>query len=184
LLSYRDAVVRALGRTRSGDVPTRWSQAELGGRHAAQSMPTDPSWAGGSVYADSRELHIDAPPARVYAAISKLGGTTGWHQGKWLWGLRGALDTLAGGVGLRRGRLHPTELTVGDPLDFWRVEAAEPGELVRLRAEMRLPGEAQRAHFHPRGLWGRAYWCGVWPFHHFVFPGLLRGVAQDAAAAT
>jgi hypothetical protein len=199
LLGYREAVSRALVGTRRGDVPTRWSQAELGGRHSAEPMPTDPTWSGGSVFVDRRVRRVPAPPARVYAAIARLGGTTGWHRGEWLWGVRGALDTLVGGVGLRRGRVHPSELSVGDPLDFWRVEAAIPGELVRLRAEMRLPGQAwlewqlepdgdativtQRARFHPRGLWGRAYWLAVSPFHQFVFPGLLRGIADDAIRA-
>jgi uncharacterized protein YbjT (DUF2867 family) len=199
LLDYRDAVRRALRRTIAGDVPTRWSQAELGGRHSAEPLPTDPVWSGGSVFADRRTRRVAAAPREVYAAISRIGGKTGWHRGEWLWGLRGAVDTLAGGVGLRRGRVHPSELSVGDPLDFWRVERVEPGSLVRLRAEMRLPGEAwlewrlhedgdgtiveQTARFHPRGLWGRAYWYAVAPFHHFVFPGVLAGIAEDAESA-
>jgi uncharacterized protein YbjT (DUF2867 family) len=200
LLGYREAVARALGRVKSGDVPTRWSQAELGGRHAAEPLPTDPSWAGGSVFSDRRTRRVAAAPAQVYAAISRIGGATGWHHGEWLWGIRGALDTLAGGVGMRRGRVHPSELSVGDPLDFWRVEEARPGEIVRLRAEMRLPGEAwlewrlepdgdgtvvsQTARFHPRGLLGRLYWYAVAPFHHFVFPGLLRGIADDSTRSS
>jgi uncharacterized protein YbjT (DUF2867 family) len=199
MLSYREAVARALRRVSEGDVPTRWSQAELGGRHAGEPLPTDPSWAGGSVLADRREREVAASPAAVYAAISRIGGATGWHSGDWLWGVRGAIDALAGGVGLRRGRVHPSELAVGDPVDFWRVEVAEPSRLVRLRAEMRLPGEAwleweledhggatlvrQTARFHPRGLWGRMYWYAVAPFHRFVFPGVLVGIASDAVSS-
>ena len=126
----------------------------------------------------------------------RLGGDRGWHSNGWLWGVRGAIDTLIGGVGMRRGRRDPDRLRVGDALDFWRVEALEEGRLLRLRAEMKLPGEAwlewrveptatgsrihQLARYHPRGLWGRLYWLGVAPFHRFVFPGLLRGVIADA----
>ena len=138
-----------------------------------------------------------APSDAVFAAVCRLGGDRGWHSNGWLWGVRGAIDTLIGGVGMRRGRRDPDHLRVGDALDFWRVEALEEGRLLlRLRAEMKLPGEAwlewrveptgpgsrihQLARYHPRGLWGRLYWLGVAPFHRFVFPGLLRGVITDA----
>jgi hypothetical protein len=106
------------------------------------------------------------------------------------------LDSLIGGVGMRRGRLHPHQLSVGDPLDFWRVEALDTDRMLRLRAEMLLPGDAwlqwqieptptgatiiQTARFHPRGLLGRAYWIAVAPFHRFIFPGLLAGICGDA----
>jgi len=198
LCTYREAVELALGRVRSGDVPTSWAHAELGGRTPAQPQPTDPSWSGGSVYLDRRDRRIAADPGTVFAVLAAIGGKKGWYSGEWLWALRGLADSLAGGVGMRRGRLHPRELSVGDPLDFWRVEAIEPDRLLRLRAEMKLPGAAwlewrieptdggagsvvtQTARFHPRGLWGRAYWYGVAPFHHFVFPGLLDGIAEEA----
>jgi uncharacterized protein YndB with AHSA1/START domain len=159
-------------------------------------MPTDPSWSGGLVHVDRRTRTVECEPSDVFAAISRLGGHNGWHGGEWLWRVRGVLDTVTGGVGMRRGRVDPDRLQVGDPLDFWRVEAVEPNELVRLRAEMRLPGEAwlewriepdrgatvitQTARFHPRGLSGRAYWYGVAPFHRIVFPGLLSGIVRDA----
>jgi len=126
--------------------------------------------------------------------ISGLGGEQGWLAGSWLWNVRGWTDLLVGGVGLRRGRRHPTELRVGDVVDFWRVEALEASKLVRLRAEMRLPGDAwlewsissepgatvlvQRALFRPRGLFGRAYWYSVAPFHRFIFGPLARRIAQ------
>lgn len=195
-LTYREAVKLALGRSVSGDVPTSWARAELGGRQPAEPQPTDPDWAGGTVNADRRERHVAATPAEVFAMASAVGGRKGWYSSDFLWTVRGVLDSLVGGVGMRRGRLHPTRLTVGDPLDFWRVEAMEADTLLRLRAEMLLPGDAwlewqmqetdngtrliQIARFHPRGLWGRLYWLVVSPFHRFVFAGLLAGIARDA----
>jgi uncharacterized protein YndB with AHSA1/START domain len=199
LLSYRTAVRLALGRIRAGEVTTSWAGAELGGRSHADPMPTDPDWSGGTVLVDRRSTVVAAPPEAVYAVVTAIGGSHGWYAGERLWALRGFLDKLAGGPGMRRGRRDPVDLRVGDALDFWRVEALEPGRLVRLRAEMRLPGDAwlewtiepvpgdptrsvvhQLARFHPRGLLGRAYWAGVAPFHRFVFPGLLAGIADDA----
>ena len=196
-LPYREAVKLALGRSQTGDVPTSWARAELGGRPPAEPQPTDPAWAGGTVQLDRRIRQVAATPDELYDVVCSIGGRRGWYTGERLWSIRGALDTLIGGVGMRRGRLHPSRLSIGDPLDFWRVEALEPGHLVRLRAEMRLPGEAwlewqidpdaagavvtQTARFHPRGLLGRLYWLGVAPFHRFIFPGLLAGIAADAA---
>lgn len=147
---------------------------------------------------DERQRTVDAPADVVFATVCGIGGTRGWYAGEWLWRLRGVLDKLIGGPGMRRGRRDGDDLRVGDALDFWRVEALEPGRLVRLRAEMRLPGEAslewrieptdsgdrctvhQHATFVPRGLLGRAYWYSVAPFHGFVFPGVLDGLAADA----
>jgi uncharacterized protein YbjT (DUF2867 family) len=196
LLPYREAVRAALGRLRAGTVDTTWSTAELGGRAPSAPMPTDPHWSGGTVLADRRHRHVDAPPDVVYEVLSGLGGARGWYFGEWLWAVRGLVDQLVGGIGMRRGRRDPTALRVGDPVDFWRVEAVDRDSLVRLRAEMKLPGEAwlewriepeaagchvfQLGRFHPRGLWGRVYWLVVSPFHRFVFPGLLAGVAVDA----
>ena len=195
-LTYREAVAAALGNVRSGTVDTTWSSAEIGGRQPADPMPTDPDWSGGTVLADRRDRHVDAPPAVVYAVLNGIGGKRGWYWGDWLWSIRGFMDQLVGGVGMRRGRRHPTVMHVGDPVDFWRVEALEPDRRVRLHAEMKLPGEAwlewriepdgdgshvyQLGRFHPRGLWGRAYWFSVAPFHRFVFPSLLDGIAVDA----
>jgi uncharacterized protein YbjT (DUF2867 family) len=196
-LSYRQAVGTALGRLRAGNVTTTWASAELGGRRPHDPMPTDPDWAGGTVLADRRDRHVDASPAEVYAVLNRVGGEQGWYWGDWLWAFRGFLDQLVGGVGMRRGRRRAAVMQVGDPVDFWRVEALEPDALVRLHAEMKLPGEAwlewriepegtgshvfQLGRFHPRGLWGRAYWLSVAPFHRFVFPSLLDGIAEDAA---
>jgi uncharacterized protein YbjT (DUF2867 family) len=198
LFTCRQAIDLALARIEAGTVSTRWDGAELGGRAPAAPMPTDPSWAGGTVLADRREARTSASPAAVHRALQRLGGDHGWHSSGWMWWIRGAVDKLVGGVGMRRGRRHPSVLRVGDAVDFWRVEAIEPDGLLRLRAEMRLPGDAwlewriepdgtgsvvhQFARFHPRGLWGRAYWLSVAPFHPLVFRGLLRGIVTEAEA--
>lgn len=195
-LTYREAVELALGHSISGDVPTSWAHAELGGRPPAEPQPTDPAWSGGTVNLDRRERHVAASPAELFQVVCSVGGRQGWYASDWMWSLRGVLDSLIGGVGMRRGRLHPHKLSVGDPLDFWRVESLVPDGLLRLRAEMLLPGDAwlqweiapdgdgatitQTARFHPRGLLGRLYWIAVAPFHRFVFPGLLGGLCADA----
>ena len=200
LLTYREAVRLALGRIASGRVTTSWAGAELGGRGPADPMPTDPDWSGGTVLADRRTATVDAPAPAVYRTITAVGGRQGWYSSEWLWSIRGLADKVAGGPGMRRGRRDPRDLRVGDAVDFWRVEELVPDQLVRLRAEMRLPGAAwlewrlepqgdercvvhQTARFHPRGLWGRAYWLGVAPFHRFVFPALLAGIERDAERA-
>ena len=193
--SLREAINLALGRTRRGDVPTTFSAADL---QPFRPHETDPAWAGGTELIDERSGETTASPDAVFASLTSLGGATGWHAGEWLWRLRGYVDLIWGGPGLRRGRRHPTELVVGDVVDFWRVDALEAPVFLRLHAEMVLPGDAwlewmvvptalgsrvvQRASFKPRGLWGRAYWYGVAPFHRFVFPGLIRGIVGDAEA--
>ena len=198
-VTYREAVRLALGRARNGDVPTSWARAELGGRAPAEPQPTDPAWAGGTINLDRRVRRVAASPEELFDVVCAIGGRRGWYASDWLWSLRGLLDTLIGGVGMRRGRLHPHLLSIGDPVDFWRVEALEPAHLLRLRAEMRLPGDAwlewqiepdplgatitQTARFHPRGLVGRLYWIAVAPFHRFIFPGLLAGIGHDAERA-
>ena len=200
-LSYRESVDLALRRVEEHDVTTSWSGAST--ETAAGPMPTDPDWAGGAVLQDTRVREVHATPEVVHRTTLGVGGQHGWYSGDWLWDLRGFLDKLAGGPGMRRGRRDPDRLRVGDAVDFWRVETIEPDALLRLRAEMRLPGVAaiewqveplpedadgprcrltQRATFVPRGLWGRAYWYGVAPFHVFVFPGLIDGLTRDAEA--
>ena len=130
------------------------------------------------------------------APIRRIGGQTGWYYGDWLWSLRGFLDLLVGGVGVRRGRRDPEHLRIGDPLDFWRVELYQPPERLRLHAEMKLPGRAwlefevtptkqgssirQTAIFDPQGLLGLLYWYGIYPLHQLVFAGMLRNLAQAA----
>jgi hypothetical protein len=162
-------------------------------------LPTDPDWAGGSLYEDVREVPVDASRESLWKVIEGIGGDHGWYSFPLAWAVRGWLDRFVGGVGLRRGRRDAERLRVGDSLDFWRVEEIEPGRLLRLRAEMRLPGLAwlemyaetddtgrtryrQRALFHPRGLLGHAYWWSVAPFHAVVFGGMARNITGAAAA--
>lgn len=189
----RSAIRRAIGRTAAGEVPTTFDDASS---PVWQAVATDPDWTGGTELTDVRELVVDAVPARVFAAVCRLGGERGWYRGELLWRVRGAIDRLVGGPGRRRGRRDPDRLTVGEPVDFWRVEDLEVDRRLVLHAEMRLPGEAwlawelspvgtgtrivQTARFRPRGLLGRLYWLTVAPFHRLVFPGLLAGVADDA----
>ena len=141
LLPVDQAIALALRHTREGAVSTRWSSAATPGA-PSDPLPTDPSWAGGSLYVDERTRVVHASPAALWRVIEGIGGETGWYSFPAAWAVRGLLDRLAGGVGLRRGRRDPRHLLVGDALDFWRVEAIEPGKLLRLRAEMKLPGLA------------------------------------------
>jgi uncharacterized protein YbjT (DUF2867 family) len=198
-IGFDEAVRLALRRVREAQVATRWSSASVPGA-PSDPLPTDPDWAGGSLYTDRRELTVDATPEALWRVIEGIGGDHGWYSFPLAWAVRGWADRLVGGVGLRRGRRDAHRLRVGDSLDFWRVEEIEPGRLLRLRAEMRLPGLAwlemcagtdgegrtryrQRALFHPRGLLGHAYWWGVSPFHAVVFGGMARNIAQAAARA-
>jgi uncharacterized protein YbjT (DUF2867 family) len=144
---------------------------------------------------DSRLIHVNASTNEAFVPIRRIGGASGWYYANWLWQLRGWMDKLVGGIGLRRGRRDPDLLCIGDVVDCWRVEAIEPGHLLRLVAEMKLPGRAslefevtgdstgsvirQTASFDPLGLLGRAYWYSVLPFHHFVFRGMLQGIAAS-----
>ncbi|MFF4243039.1 SDR family oxidoreductase [Streptomyces sp. NPDC001822] len=194
--SFDKALTLALKRVREANVTTRWSSASTPGI-PSDPLPTDPDWAGGSLYTDVRELDVDASPEALWRVVEGIGGVNGWYSFPLAWALRGWLDRLVGGVGLRRGRRDAQRLRVGDSLDFWRVEEIEPGRLLRLRAEMRLPGLAwlemyaergengrshyrQRAIFHPLGLLGHAYWWSVSPFHAVVFGGMARNIARAA----
>ncbi|MEU5548878.1 MULTISPECIES: SDR family oxidoreductase [unclassified Micromonospora] len=196
LTGFDRAVDLALAKVRDAEVETRWSSAA--GRDApAEPLPSDPHWSGGSVYTDVREQPVAASPEALWRVVEGVGGQHGWYSFPLAWSVRGWLDRLVGGVGLRRGRRNPHRLRVGEALDFWRVEEILPGELLRLRAEMRLPGRAwlemqvrrdddgqvryrQRAVFIPRGLAGHAYWAAVAPFHAVVFGGMARNIAADA----
>ncbi len=198
LLPLRDAIGAALERTRDLEVTTSWADAELAGRRPSDPMPTDPHWSGGVVLDDCREVDTPAPVERVFQAVNGVGGRRGWYVAEPFWDLRGFADRLLGGPGMRRGRRHPDRMRVGDAVDFFRVEAVVPNRLVRLRAEMRVPGAAwlewtmeptatgthlvQRARFHPRGVWGRAYWYALLPFHHVIFQRLATRLAAAAAA--
>ncbi len=199
LLPLDRAVELALTHTREGDVSTRWTSASIPGA-PSDPLPSDPNWAGGSLYVDERTSVVDAPPEALWRVIEGIGGTSGWYSFDAAWAVRGVLDRLAGGVGLRRGRRDPVHLRPGDALDFWRVEAIVPGELLRLRAEMKLPGLAwlelhvgrdddgrttyrQRAIFQPHGLTGHAYWRSISPFHGVVFGGMAKNITAAAEKA-
>jgi len=192
-LGVREAIARALRNEDSSFAQTRWSDAVS----AATSAPRQ--WGGtrfGNRLVDSRSARVAATPATVFATVESIGGQKGWHYANWLWIVRGWIDLALGGVGMRRGRRDPQRLQVGDTLDCWRVELIKPGQRLRLAAEMKLPGRAwldfemqpdgdgarlrQTAMFDPVGLWGLAYWYGVWPLHQVVFAGMLRGIARSA----
>jgi uncharacterized protein YbjT (DUF2867 family) len=186
-----EAVANALGKLETGDIETRWSDAGV--------IPGDPDWAGGTVFKDPRMIAIDAPPSAVFRAVCRVGGGHGWYSADWLWRLRGAMDRLVGGPGLRRGRRDQERVGYGDALDFWRVTRADDDRYLELRAEMKLPGVAtlafeikpvsgspgmcemsQIARFKPRGLLGLLYWYAVLPLHGVVFRGMLRGIQRAA----
>jgi uncharacterized protein YbjT (DUF2867 family) len=192
LLSFDQAVKRAIERT---NAPTRWTDASR--PWAAWDVAvTDPAWTGGSLFVDEREQTTRASTAEVWKVLSSLGGSTGWYGFEWLWRLRGRIDSVFGGVGMRTGRRDQHVLRVGDALDFWRIADVKEGEMLLLCAEMRLPGQAwlefrlstkedgthvvQRAIFRPRGLAGRLYWWVLIPFHAIIFPGMLRNALAQA----
>lgn len=197
LTGFDRAVALALTKVKDADVTTRWSNASLYGA-PSDPLPSDPDWSGGSLHVDEREVAVTVDPARLWRVIEGIGGARGWYSFPLAWAIRGWLDVLVGGVGLTRGRRDPDRLQVGDTLDFWRVEEVLPGRMLRLRAEMKLPGLAwlelgvatkdgatsytQRAIFQPRGLAGQAYWWAVWPFHRFVFGGMARNIIAAAEA--
>lgn len=189
----REAIGRALGNEDQEFAETRWSDARSSGGRPR-------TWGGmrfGTRIVDSRAATVAASPPDAFKPIRRIGGRTGWYYGKVLWKIRGWLDLLVGGVGLRRGRRDPEWIRVGDALDFWRVEACEPDRLLRLAAEMKLPGRAwlefevtgndqfstirQTAIFDPVGLAGLAYWYALYPIHRFIFAGMLRGIVAAAA---
>lgn len=191
-MGLAQAVKRAIANEDREYAETRWSDAL-----SSAGQPT--SWGGvrfGTRLVDSRTIDIDATPVAAFAAICRIGGANGWYYANFLWQLRGFLDLLVGGVGMRRGRRHPTELVVGDAVDFWRVEAIEPNRRLRLVAEMKVPGRAwlefevepteagsrlrQTAIFDSVGLLGLLYWYGIYPLHSRVFSGMLRGTARAA----
>ena len=196
-LHLDEALERALQHVQDLDITTSWTDS-VASRTAASPMPQDPDWAGGTVLADERETPANASIEDAFATVSGIGGERGWYAGQWLWQLRGALDKLIGGVGMRRGRRHPDDLQVGDAVDFFRVEVYEPPSLFRLRAEMRLPGDAwlewqlsesadgvvlcQRARFHPKGVLGRLYWWVLIPVHTMIFRELIVRLAAAAEA--
>jgi len=198
LTKFHDAVELALTRIKEADVATRWSNASTPGA-PAEPLPTDPDWAGGTLYSDTREVTSIASIDQVWKFVESIGGDNGYHSATWAWELRGLLDRLVGGAGLRRGRRDPEHLREGEALDFWRVEAIDRPKLLRLRAEMKLPGLAwlefsleptgigckltQRALFVPKGLFGHLYWWSIAPIHGFVFPGMAKHLVEEVEKA-
>jgi uncharacterized protein YbjT (DUF2867 family) len=189
----RQAIARALNCEDREIALTRWSDA-------VSSLGERGGWGGarfGSRIVDSRAIHVPVPPEAAFPPIERIGGKTGWYYANWLWRLRGFIDILAGGAGIRRGRRDPEKLLPGDTVDCWRTEAVEPGRLLRLAAEMKMPGRAwlqfeltpensgtsirQTALFDPFGLAGLLYWYALYPAHRLVFAGMLRGIAKAAA---
>jgi uncharacterized protein YbjT (DUF2867 family) len=189
---FREAIERALTNEDREIAETRWSDALSSGGPAS-------TWGGvkfGSRLVDSRSARVPQPPSQAFKPIRRIGGKTGWYHANWLWRLRGFLDLLVGGAGMRRGRRDPERLAPGDTVDFWRVEAIEPDRLLRLSAEMKLPGRAwlqfevegdesgstirQTSIFDPVGLMGLVYWYLLYPVHSRVFAGMLRGIVRAA----
>lgn len=199
LTPYRQAVRMALTRVEADSVETSWADSEVMGV-PSDPLPSDPDWSGRVAFTDARTAHTSAPPEALWRVIEGIGGENGWYSSPLLWAVRGWMDRLVGGIGLARGRRSRARLAVGDALDFWRVEALEPGRMLRLRAEMKVPGLAwlelraspdgtgsrydQRAVFFPRGLAGRLYWLAVLPFHGFIFAGMASRIAAAAQAST
>ncbi len=195
LLNVEGAIRLALGQISKHSVETRWSDAGIT-TAPWQKAQSDPDWAGEVILKDHREILSQLPSSLIWKKIEGIGGEHGWYGADWLWWLRGLLDRAFGGVGLRRGRRDPDQLRVGESLDFWRVEALENEKLLRLYAEMILPGKAwlefrldkvdgqtriiQEARFAPRGLGGQLYWYAVLPFHAFIFPTMLRNIIKRA----
>ena len=191
--TYEEAVQRALQRVNQLEVETRWSDAVM---YPAAALPNDPQWSGGKVYKDERQVITLTTAADLFRALTSIGGDAGYYSAGWAWSIRGWLDKLAGGFGLRRNRRHPADLRVGDALDFWRVAALEKDRRLLLRAEMKLPGDAwlewrvtddeesrtltQIALFYPRGLAGRLYWLLMKPAHGIIFGPMVRRIAKEA----
>jgi uncharacterized protein YbjT (DUF2867 family) len=194
-IPYHRAVKLAIERIDTKQVETSWSDAlvtSLGETGAPVTLAVTEGFL-----LERRTKKVDATPAACYKAFTSLGGDVGWLYLNWTWRIRGWMDEVIGGVGLRRGRRHPFEVRVGDAIDFWRVEALEENRLLRMRAEMKVPGKAwlefqaepqedgktllsQTAFFEPKGVPGFLYWYGLYVIHSFIFSGMIRKVAQRA----
>lgn len=196
LTPFKRAVELALTRIKEASVETRWTNASVPGT-PSDPLPTDPDWAGGTLYSDIRSRFTTDGIEEVWSRVEAIGGDNGYSTATWAWELRGLMDRVVGGVGLRRGRRDPNHLIEGEALDFWRVEAISRPRLLRLRAEMKVPGRAwlefsleengggtkitQRALFAPKGLFGHLYWWSVWPMHGLVFPSMVNNLAGKSA---
>jgi uncharacterized protein YbjT (DUF2867 family) len=196
-LDYRAAVEVALSQLRSGEVETIWSDALVTSRGDVRVAEMS---EGDGMLVERRQRRVAASADEVYSIFAGLGGRRGWLYANVLWRLRGAMDRLIGGAGLRRGRRSPDDVRVGDAIDFWRVERVEQGRFLRMRAEMKVPGDAwlqfeatptprgptqlqQTAYFVPKGLFGLLYWYALYPIHRLIFSGLIDEVARRAEAS-
>ena len=189
-IPYREAVELALRRISEGNVATRWTVA--GGGSGVRLEDRE------GIAREVRTRWVAAKPTAVFRAFSSLGGERGWRVWNWAWRVRGTLDSLVGGPGLRRGRRHPQEVYLGEAIDFWRVEDVRKPSLLLLRAEMKVPGKAwlqfeavpedggtrliQTAYFAPTGFFGWAYWYGIYPIHAWIFSDMVKAIARDALA--
>ncbi|MBD3265565.1 DUF2867 domain-containing protein [bacterium] len=187
----KDAVAAALRNEDHEIAETRWSDAIS----SSGDIHQQPNLRFRSRIIDSRVIEVEYPPEQAFQPIRRIGGRTGWYYGNWLWKLRAWTDLLVGGIGIRRGRRDPETVHIGDTLDWWRVEAYEENKLLRLYAEMKLPGRAwlqfevepsgsgsrirQTAIFDPLGLWGLLYWYALYPIHYLMFNGMLRNIARN-----
>lgn len=194
-LPFADAVGQAIDRTSRNEVESTWFDSI--------SSPDRPNLPAASsregMIIEQHSSAVSAPPERVFGVVERVGGEAGWPAANLLWRLRGLIDQIVGGVGMRLGRRDPERLRVGDALDFWRVEEVRRPEVLRLRAEMRVPGRAwlqyevvldgagsrliQTAFFEPKGLPGLAYWYGLYPVHTLIFRGMVRNLGNRALAA-
>jgi hypothetical protein len=195
LLSCRDAIRLALDRIKQEQVDTCWMDAGVL-PEPEWAYCGDAQWAGGTILHCGYRVRLQATAEEVWQSIRRIGGRTGWYYGNFLWRLRGIIDRLVGGVGLRRGRRHPSDIGVGDALDFWRVLRIEPAQNLLLSAEMKTPGDAllefqilpkgdrrvelqMLSKFLPKGIAGTLYWYILYPFHHWIFFGMLKGIAKS-----
>jgi hypothetical protein len=193
-VTFAVAVNRALEKLQAGEVETSWADALVSSQPG--KVPAVLTTNEGMIL-EQRQQVVNASPNAVFRAFTSLGGAKGWLYFNWAWYLRGLMDRLVGGVGLRRGRRDPEDVRVGDALDFWRVEAVESDRLLRLRAEMKVPGPAwlqfkavpiddtttqliQTAFFAPKGLFGLLYWYALYPLHSLIFSGMIRKLAELA----
>ncbi len=196
-IDFETAVCLALERINEGDIETLWSDALSSSQG---DVPPVYLTQEQGMLIEHRQQTVPASPEAVFKVFSGLGGERGWPPYNWLWQARGILDRLVGGVGMRRGRRHPDELRLGEAVDFWRVEAIEPDRLLRLRAEMKLPGKGwlqfkavpredgqtdlvQTAYFASKGLSGLVYWYAIYPLHGLIFSRMIDTIARHAVAA-
>ncbi|NNG26386.1 MAG: SDR family oxidoreductase, partial [Ignavibacteriaceae bacterium] len=193
-ISYKQAVELALQRNKEGKTETIWFSSYSSGIKNTDS-PVHLTQKEGMII-EKRETRINATAESTFKSFTSIGGKNGWYA-NFLWRIRGYIDLICGGVGLRRGRRSETELLPGDPLDFWRVEAIEKNKLLRLRAEMKLPGKAwlqfqvednpdlnstltQTAFYEPKGLLGLLYWYPIYPLHGIIFGGMIKSIKRMA----